>query len=219
MLATPQVYRNFMEHIDGIDNGVNAFEGAPRYSVPTTLSGRVGHLNPGWNEDSSDAVCNKQFTLAMALTLTEISQYIAQLATSWWPARSIVESSLAKATAVHPSGAIVVLDSYCPWKDHLADLELAHGAHGRTKFVLYSEGSSASSGWRIQTVPLNAVGFESRLSIEPSWWGVRDAALSELSGIPGCVFVHANGFIGGNKTYDGALQMAVKSLEMQGAAQ
>ena len=34
------------------------------------------------------------------------------------------------------------------------------------------------------------------------------------AGIPGCVFVHANGFIGGNATEDGATTMAVKSLEL-----
>lgn len=43
---------------------------------------------------------------------------------------------------------------------------------------------------------------------------MRDDELTQLSGIPGCVFVHASGFIGGNKTYDGALEMAQKSLQL-----
>lgn len=29
------------------------------------------------------------------------------------------------------------------------------------------------------------------------WRGFRDQALSDLSGIPGCIFVHQAGFIGG----------------------
>jgi uncharacterized UPF0160 family protein len=33
-----------------------------------------------------------------------------------------------------------------------------------------------------------------------------------VSGVPGCVFVHASGFIGGNATYEGALEMARLSL-------
>ena len=53
----------------------------------------------------------------------------------------------------------------------------------------------------------------SRLSLLAEWHGVRDEALSELSGIPGCVFVHASGFIGGNKTFDGAMEMARKTLK------
>jgi len=54
--------------------------------------------------------------------------------------------------------------------------------------------------------------FFFRLSLLNKWCGVRDEELSELSGIPGCIFVHASGFIGGNKTYDGALQMALLTL-------
>lgn len=45
--------------------------------------------------------------------------------------------------------------------------------------------------------------------------GLRDEALSEACGVPGCVFVHASGFIGGNATYEGALAMARKSLAFQ----
>jgi uncharacterized UPF0160 family protein len=56
--------------------------------------------------------------------------------------------------------------------------------------------------------------FENRRPLPSAWRGVRDAALSELSGIPGCVFVHAGGFIGGNATKEGALAMAVRALEL-----
>lgn len=54
-----------------------------------------------------------------------------------------------------------------------------------------------------------------RLSLPESWRGLRDEALSTESGVPGCIFVHANGFIGGNKTYDGALCMAQKTIAEQ----
>lgn len=45
-----------------------------------------------------------------------------------------------------------------------------------------------------------------------AWRGVRDEDLSGLTGIPGCVFVHAAGFIGGNKTLEGAKEMAARGL-------
>jgi len=45
-----------------------------------------------------------------------------------------------------------------------------------------------------------------------AWRGLRDAELSAVSGIAGCVFVHASGFIGGNDTVEGALEMAKKAL-------
>lgn len=53
------------------------------------------------------------------------------------------------------------------------------------------------------------------LIFEGAWRGIRDEALSQLIGISGCIFVHANGFIGGNKTLEGALEMAKKSLALQ----
>ena len=56
-----------------------------------------------------------------------------------------------------------------------------------------------------------------RLSLLEEWRGVRDEALSKLSGIKDCIFVHAGGFIGGNKNQEGALEMARRTL--QAAAQ
>lgn len=53
----------------------------------------------------------------------------------------------------------------------------------------------------------------SRLSLLEEWRGVRDQALSELSGIKDCIFVHASGFIGGNKTQEGVLEMARRTLQ------
>jgi uncharacterized UPF0160 family protein len=38
--------------------------------------------------------------------------------------------------------------------------------------------------------------------------------LDAVSGIEGCIFVHAGGFIGGNKTLEGAKAMAIKALEL-----
>ena len=42
--------------------------------------------------------------------------------------------------------------------------------------------------------------------------GLRDDVLSEKSGIEGCIFVHASGFIGGHKTKEGALAMSFAAL-------
>jgi uncharacterized UPF0160 family protein len=54
------------------------------------------------------------------------------------------------------------------------------------------------------------------MSLKAAWRGVRDAELSALAGIPGCVFCHAAGFIGGNDTYEGALEMARQSVASGG---
>lgn len=64
---------------------------------------------------------------------------------------------------------------------------------------------------------MDAGSFQNRLSLPAAWQGLRDAELSAASGIPNCVFVHASGFIGGNKTYEGVLQMAQKALQQSDA--
>ena len=46
-----------------------------------------------------------------------------------------------------------------------------------------------------------------------AWRGLLDEELSKLTGIPGCIFVHAGGFIGGSHTYDGVLEMACRTLQ------
>ena len=54
-----------------------------------------------------------------------------------------------------------------------------------------------------------------RLSLPQDWRGLREDELSKVSGITDCIFVHMGGFIGGNKTKNGALEMAVKALQLR----
>lgn len=54
--------------------------------------------------------------------------------------------------------------------------------------------------------------FELRQGLRAEWRGLRGEQLDEASGITGCVFVHASGFIGGHNTEEGALEMAARSL-------
>lgn len=66
----------------------------------------------------------------------------------------------------------------------------------------------------MQAVAKSPDSFESRKALPAQWRGLRDDDLSKESGIPGCVFVHMSGFIGGNHTYEGALAMARGGLKL-----
>jgi len=208
------LYRNFMEAIDAIDNGVNQWDGdaPPKYLNNTHLSARVGNLNPSWNEDSSDATLAAGFQAAVALTGSEFTSALNYLAKSWLPARALVLADLQGCKEIHPTGEIMKLNSYCPWKEHLYQLEVELGITGQVKYVLYED--EREKKWRIQAVGTAPGSFESRKALPVPWRGLRDADLSGASGIPGGVFVHASGFIGGNDTYEGALEMAKKALTM-----
>ena len=49
----------------------------------------------------------------------------------------------------------------------------------------------------MQAVPVSPESFASRKALPEVWRGLRDDVLSKASGVDGCVFVHASGFIGG----------------------
>lgn len=224
-----KVYTSFVEALDGIDNGISAYPasaGAPLYKSRTDLSSRVAKLNPEWNEEGA-VDYTERFFKAVALTGSELTQEIKFYAHSWLPARHIVLESLANRFNVHASGAILRLGTFTLWKNHLLDLEVEQGIPGQILYVLYAEGSapgaapagnvattpSAPQKWRIQCVPESEQSFESRKALPEPWRGVRDDQLSVLTGIPGGVFVHASGFIGGATNYEAALKMAIASLE------
>jgi len=205
------VYGDFVEALDGIDNGISCYSGKPAYHSKTDLSSRVGALNPRWNEPCNDAILDERFAKASEMTGQEFLQRVDYIYKAWLPARGIVEDMLNKRFDVHPSGKIMVMETFAPWKDHLFLLEEEKGVTGDVKplYVLYPD---ESGKWRIQAVPESPDSFASRLALPEPWRGVRDEQLSQLSGIDGCVFVHASGFIGGNATREGAYAMATKAL-------
>jgi len=207
-----ELYDRFLEGVDGIDNGVEVCEGSQRrYKESSDLSSRVSRLNPLWNEASDHEDQCARFEQASALCGAEFLDVLGDLIAGWLPARPLVREALAKRADVHSSGQIICLSSGgMPWKDHLYALEREIGMANLVKFVLFTDQSGM---WRVQAVTVEGTLFENRISLLEPWRGLRDAALSDCAGIPECMFVHATGFIGGNKTYEGALAMAVRSLE------
>ncbi|XP_027805653.1 MYG1 exonuclease isoform X2 [Marmota flaviventris] len=113
-------------------------------------------------------------------------------------------------TEVDPSGKIVELaKGGCPWKEHLYHLESGLSPPVAIMFVIFTD---QAGQWRVQCVPKEPHSFQNRLPLPEPWRGLRDEALDQVSGIPGCIFVHASGFIGGHHTREGALSMARATL-------
>ncbi|WMV54333.1 hypothetical protein MTR67_047718 [Solanum verrucosum] len=209
------VYKSFMEAIDAIDNGINQYDTdqPPRYVNNTHLSSRVGRFNLDWTEpDQSSERENEAFQRAMDLAGSEFLDSVRYYARSWLPARSIVLECVSARHKIDPSGEIVVWSTFCPWKLHLFELEGEMKMDPPIKYVLYED--DRSKGWRVQAVAVAPDRFESRKALPSQWRGLRDDELSNETGIPGCVFVHMSGFIGGNQTYEGALAMAKAALKL-----
>ena len=234
-LLYEKLYTDFIEALDANDNGIEVYDPKSTSGLNkrfkdhgVTLASLVADLNHPFDEStlptpvapvqSSAPTSNSlqeaedtRFLQASALVGTVFLRKLAKYHEAWLPARAIVQKAYADRNSVDPSGAILLLPKAgIPWKDHLYEFE---GGNGKTLFVLYPETEDPSSKWRVQAVSESRDSFESRRPLKEEWRGVRDEDLSQKSGIKGCVFVHASGFIGGNATKEGALEMARKSME------
>ncbi|KAJ0105230.1 hypothetical protein Patl1_17427 [Pistacia atlantica] len=232
------VYRNFMEAIDAVDNGINQYdtEKPPRYVNSTHLSSRVGKLNLDWIEpDQSSEKENEAFRQAMTLAGSEFIdvRLFGFHVKSWLPSLSIVMECLSERYDIDPSGEIMVLKQFCPcflcrmeeeverknsWTtlcmeaSLVFELEEEMKIEPPIKYVLYED--DRGRGWRVQAVAVSPGRFESRRPLPAQWRGLDEDELSKEAGISGCVFVHMSGFIGGNKSYEGALAMARAALKL-----
>jgi uncharacterized UPF0160 family protein len=174
-------------------------------------SNRVSYLNPSWLDDTSSELENSKFKVAMTLTGSEFIESVEYILIQWLPARKIVEECVAKRFDVHSSGEIIILDRWCPFQGHLFDMEdEIDELKDKIKYAIIKD---SQRGYRVRCIPESNSSFTSRKPLPVPWRALRDGELSSVSGIGGCIFVHGAGFIGGNDTLEGAVEMAKKSLE------
>uniref|UniRef100_A0A0R3S2T5 UPF0160 protein MYG1, mitochondrial n=1 Tax=Elaeophora elaphi TaxID=1147741 RepID=A0A0R3S2T5_9BILA len=211
-----KVYETFVESIDAIDNGIAQFDGEPRYYLGGTLSSRVSMLNPAWNENAV-SVNERQFMMAVKLVGEEFNELLNYLYKSWLPARSHVVNAITHRFDIDKSGQIFCLGGGgVPWKDHFfliqRELDIKNDD---IVYAIFEDNANAQ--WRVQAIPVSErQPFKHRLSLPEAWRGLRDEELTKVADIPGCTFVHPSGFIGGNKSMQGVVEMARKSLSLAG---
>ncbi|CCH41555.1 hypothetical protein BN7_1096 [Wickerhamomyces ciferrii] len=212
-LLYDKIYKEFIESLDANDNGVSKYdnltEKAKFNDRNITLPSLVSNLNPHWNAEQSDEDFDRQFLIASELMGNAFVNVVKNYGLSWLPAKKIVEDSFNQRFEVDKSGKILVLSQFAPWKEHLYEIEKSNDKEGEILYVLFED---SGKNWRISTVPITSASFDNRKPLPENWRGLRDDALSKESGVEGCVFVHAAGFIGGAKTKDAVLQLARLSL-------
>ena len=241
-LLYEKLYTDFIEAIDANDNGISAYDPAAITAANlekrfkdggVTLASIVNDMNnpdptspPGEPQDEDSL-----FGRASTLIGNIFTRKLHNASASWLPARATVGAAYSSRTDVHPSGRIIVLpQGGVPWKEHLYNFE-KEASEGKdidpaaqVYYVLYPESAAEDSKWRVQCVSESEGSFVSRKPLPEIWRGVRDqdldglmASEAEKAGqakLPeGAVFVHASGFIGGHKTKEGAMAMAVRSLD------
>ncbi|MDZ7938860.1 MAG: MYG1 family protein [Rhodoferax sp.] len=78
-------------------------------------------------------------------------------------------------------------------------------------FVIYPD--SDGDQYQIKTVPVEAGSFTARMDLPLPWAGLREQELAAVTGVPDSVFCHLNLFIGGARSFDGALKLAELALD------
>jgi uncharacterized UPF0160 family protein len=225
-----KIYENFIEALDAHDNGINVYDPEvvetaglqKRFSDGGfTLGAMVGRLNQNWNDttptDKAEAqkLEDQRFEQASKRIGDEFDRDLDYYTKAWLPARVLVTDAFHARLDYDSKGRIMVMKGQsAPWKDHLYNLEDQSSELGQVFYVLYPESPGPDAKWRIQCVPVAKDSFQSRKPLPEAWRGFRDEKLDEIAGVSGSVFVHASGFIGGNKTFDGALAMAKMALDL-----
>ena len=203
------IYNNFICYVDANDNGINQYQDdhKPIYANTTGYAQRISRLNPEWNDENPDQ--SYRFKLALDVAEDEFYSQLSQIVNSYLPSLDIVKDSIINRKNFHESGKILYLSKCCPWKEHLFKLEEELNLKGEIQFVLYGSGAE---GYRVQTVPLSQGNFKFRKGLKENWRGTKLDDLIKESGIDDIVFVHSSGFIGGAKSIESALNMAIISL-------
>ena len=233
-LLYQKIYEDLIEAFDANDNGISVYDTAAltKQGVDKRFEDRgfslasvVNRYNHAFEQasegDSKEEAQRKEDERFMHASQFVGQQFVMELADkfrSWLPARAVVKKCFQERNQYDDGGRIMVLPHRkegLPWSDHLYNLEreVSTPKEQQVLYVLFPESGEADTKWRIRSVSVEGAGFDNRKDLPDAWKGVRDAELDKVSGIEGCVFVHASGFIGGNKTFEGALAMAKKALE------
>ena len=229
-----KLYEEFIEALDANDNGISVYPPSETKGLQKqfndsgiNLGSLVSDLNNDFEEENEGLVSTKtaedpqaaedaRFLSASSLMGTTFLRKLYYYWKAWFPARTLVRETYASRKEFDGKGRIMLFSRGCPWKDHLYTLEAEHDTEEaeRVLYVLYPESEHESSKWRVQAVGESKDSFQSRKALPEAWRGLRDEELSAKSEINGCIFVHTSGFIGGNMTRAGALEMAQKAVEI-----
>ena len=193
--AAAAVDRALVQAIDAVDCGVQAIRDA---EVPVAaVSSVLAAFNPTWNDPMADdpAYRDARFMAAVDMADAILGNAIASAAANL-EAEALVDEAASRA-----EGGVMVLDTYLPWERRLFQAD----PDAKVLFVVFP---SIRGGWNWQAVPDKPGSFGQRKPCPEKFRGLRGGGLDEATGIPGGIFCHPAGFIGGHETKEGAIATA-----------
>jgi len=199
-----KVYDEYIEQVDAHDNGIEVAN-----EMKFSISSKASIIsNPS---NASEEVIEQYFYFYLQKVICDFFEYLLKIKSKFLLEREIIEQAFKHRFIHHESGKVLVLPKYCSWKEHLFDIEKENGVFGNTLFVIFFD--EKDNSWRIAAVPKKLQSFGDRVSLPGPWCGLQNEQLDKVCGVPDCIFVHTNGFIGGNKTSNGALLMAKLAID------
>ncbi len=177
------------------------------------LSSLVAQLNTHWMEevgltqDTKAALQETRFLEAIAITRKfldhAISKKLAQI-------RAV--DTVRAAPRLLGGRVLHLQEGGMPWTRVVVD-EMPE-----VLFVIYPD--SDGDQYQVKTVPVEPGSFTARRDLPQPWAGLRDQELAAVTGVADSVFCHLNLFIGGARSFEGALRLAELALAApaQGAA-
>jgi len=167
-----------VDYVDAVDNGLRT----PDTGVPC-FSQMVGVFGSGCSTlEDFDAAFRRAGDAAQNLVAgfaTELSERKA--------GEAAVVSAMEAAAAAGSN--LMFLSRYHRWKHtYFAN----GGANHVTEFVIHP---GVDGRWRSVAIAPKPNSFAQKRSFPASWGGLRDDALSEVTGVPGSLFCHKNRFI------------------------
>lgn len=185
-----------MQFLDADDCGIKTY--IPDKCDPYTIPKLVKAFNPSWQDEKPDY--DGQFRKCVDIAIELIKEEIHA-----GRGFKLAEELTKKAIEESENPDIVVLEQYCPWKKTVME-------ESDAKFVVYP---SFNGEWKVQGVPVEKGAFDVKVQFPDQWAGLESDKLSEVTGVPGCIFCHRGLWIAGTTSKQAAIRLAEMALEGQ----
>jgi uncharacterized UPF0160 family protein len=169
------------------------------------LSSLIAQLNTHWMEEKGmDQGTKAQLQEARFREAIAITRKFLDHAISKKVAQICAVDTVRAAPRLAGGRVLHLQEGGMPWTRVVAD-EMPE-----VMFVIYPD--SDGDQYQIKTVPIEPGSFTARLDLPKSWAGLRDQELAAVTGVDDSVFCHLNLFIGGARSFDGAVKLAELAL-------
>lgn len=188
-----KIYKEFFLGADAQDNGYNIYGEIK----PRTIYAMVNLYNIEDNLISDQQ--DKNFEIALSLVAKDLDLYINNVITSWYNKYKELDL-LIKNT----NDYILVSDVYYSC-DLILEIEKENNKN--ILFLVFP----SDNLYKIRAINIDTTNFSLKCPLKKEWRGRRDDELNSM--IEGAGFVHSSGFVGTNKTKEGAIKMCRESYE------